>query len=93
MSKQKPTMKAGIHLLKTAIRHKVGGKYQIKEEFYWHLVASNGRIIARSSETYTRKRNAINSIRVAGDVFQFDYLYKFYDHSGKEVEQKSIVGN
>jgi uncharacterized protein YegP (UPF0339 family) len=91
MSKQKPTKKAGIHLLKTAIRHKIGGKFQIKREFYWHLVASNGRIIARSSETYTRKRTAINSIRVAGDVFQLDYENMYYDHSGKEVEHKSIV--
>jgi uncharacterized protein YegP (UPF0339 family) len=91
MSKAKQTRKAGIHLLKTTVTRFKGKTGKGRDEFYWNLVASNGRIIARSSETYTRKRGALNSIRVASDVFRFDFDGKYYDHSGKAVEFKSIV--
>jgi uncharacterized protein YegP (UPF0339 family) len=91
MSIKKQTRKAGIHLLKTTVTRFKGKTGKGRDEFYWNLVASNGRIIARSSETYTERRGAINSIRVASDVFRFEYYGKYYDHSGANVEVKSIV--
>lgn len=91
-SKRKQTKKAGVHLFSTIVKRKVGLKIQAKKEWYWHIVASNGRIVARSSETYSRKNRAVNSIRVASDIFQFDYEGHYYDNAGKEVERKSIVG-
>jgi len=36
----------------TTVNRKVGVKFQFRKEYYWHIIASNGRIIARSSETY-----------------------------------------
>lgn len=81
MSKTKN--KPGIHLYKTSL--KVTSLGENKWEFYWHIVARNGRIIARSSETYTRKHNAVKSIRIAGQAFWEQVAgedwNKYYDHS------------
>ena len=54
-------------------------------KFYWHIVASNGRIIARSSETYSRKDNAVKGIITAATIFEGGNrpweLIPYYDHS------------
>jgi uncharacterized protein YegP (UPF0339 family) len=75
--------KPGIHLYKSTVTL---GEAQmgIKPEYYWHIVSKNGRIIARSSETYTRKAGAVKSIKTAAKIFrQFEGWEspKFYDHS------------
>ena len=80
MTTKKQTRKAGIHLQKTIAPNIRTGRH----EWYWDLVASNGRIIARSSETYTRKGNAIKSILVAAGIFLGGKPYElipYYDHS------------
>lgn len=69
--------KPGIHLFATDYKLIDTGK----PEFYGHIVARNGRIIARSSETYTRKSGAVKSIRVAAEIFRYKHTVSFYDHS------------
>lgn len=88
MSKTKN--KQGIHLFKSYNWKPVknGTGYQGKTEWYWHIVAKNGRIIARSSETYTRKGNAVKSIKVAYDIL-FGGIY--YDHSKPDSELQSYL--
>jgi uncharacterized protein YegP (UPF0339 family) len=79
MSKTKN--KQGIHL------YKQHGWAQGKPEWYWHIVSKNGRIIARSSETYTRKSSAVKSILVAAEIFLGGKPYElipYYDHSKKD---------
>lgn len=74
MTTKKQTRKAGIHLYKDNSGRKAW--------WHWHIVASNGRIIARSSETYTRKRGAVKSIKAAAKIFWDNTnQYMFYDHS------------
>jgi hypothetical protein len=57
------------------------------DHWYWHIVARNGRIIARSSETYTRKGNAVKSIKVAAKIFdplvsnELGAFHMYHDHS------------
>ncbi len=76
--------KPGIHLHKTT--GKVGLRGNIdKTEWYWILIAKNGKTIARSSETYKTKRAAVKSIKVAENLFLGNTEY--YDHTGKEVKQ------
>lgn len=98
MSKSKqPKHKSGIHLYRTAVSSfKKGGVYYIKTHWYWHLVSRNGRIIARSSETYTRKGNAVKSINVARKIFQDSIavagVYKaYYDHSKPDSPLQSYL--
>jgi uncharacterized protein YegP (UPF0339 family) len=85
MSRSKTKQKPGIHLLVTH-GFKIG-KDKFKKEYYWHIVSRNGRVIARSSETYTRKGNAVKSIKVAafiflkGDPYALNPLITYYDHS------------
>jgi uncharacterized protein YegP (UPF0339 family) len=89
MSKSKPKNKPGIHLFKSkeytgSIKSDKGNRNLYEVRWFWHLVASNGRIIARSSETYTRKGNAVKSIYSAARVFWEgppDELIPYYDHS------------
>lgn len=57
----------GIHLHKTKPTITIGG--DIINEYYWILIAKNGKTIARSSETYKRKRSAVASILVAAGIF------------------------
>lgn len=59
--------------------------------WYWHIVASNGRIIARSSETYTRKGNAVKSIKVVASIFELPDWHKYYDHSQPNTPLKSYL--
>jgi uncharacterized protein YegP (UPF0339 family) len=77
----KPTNSPGIHLFTTITKKKVGAKYQYTKEYYWHIISKNGREIARSSETYTRKANAVKSIKVAADVFKYKNTNMYYDHN------------
>jgi uncharacterized protein YegP (UPF0339 family) len=79
-TKHKPH-KPGIHLLKDNTGRKVW--------WYWRIVASNGRIIARSSETYTRKGNAVKSMKAAARVFHNTKMY--YDHSKPNLEPQSYL--
>lgn len=74
--------KTGIHLFKgypLSVMDKLTGHW------WWHIVASNGRIIARSSETYSRKGNAVKSIITAATIFEGGKrpweLIPYYDHS------------
>jgi uncharacterized protein YegP (UPF0339 family) len=88
MPTKAPKYKPGIHLHKTT-----GGFSAVspdrKPEYYWHLVAKNGRIIARSSETYTRKGNAVKSMKAAARVFHNTKMY--YDHSKPNLEPQSYL--
>lgn len=94
MSKTKNT--PGIHLFKSHDWKpiKKGDKCQGKPEWYWHIVARNGRIIARSSETYSRKGDAKNSILVAAGIFLGGKPYElipYYDHSKPDSPIKSYL--
>ena len=75
-----PKHKPGIHLFKDY--EYTTGKSKPVRWFYWHLVSSNGRIIARSSETYTRMGNAVKSIRIVAGMLGWPYQQiKYFDHS------------
>jgi hypothetical protein len=88
MSKTKN--KPGIHLFKTD--HYTGG---VDTTWYWHIVARNGRIIARSSETYSRKAGAVKSIKIAANLFYTQLSNAgrpaYYDHSKKDSPLKSYL--
>jgi uncharacterized protein YegP (UPF0339 family) len=84
MTTKKQTRKAGIHLHKTAARRILTATTPDYKpaEWYWILIAKNGKTIARSSETYTRKRGAVQSIKVAAKLFwDNSNQYMYYDHS------------
>lgn len=75
--------KPGIHLHKTAYKHVSTGKYC---EYYWILIARNGKTIAKSSETYKTKRAAVRGIEIAATIFLGGKPYElipYYDHTGK----------
>lgn len=78
--------KAGIHLHKTKV---IGILDKHRTEYYWILVARNGKTIARSSETYKRKAGAVKSIRIAANIFyqaEGAIGVIFFDHStGKPI--------
>lgn len=81
--------KPGIHLYRTD--HFTGG---VDYTWYWHIVARNGRIIARSSETYSRKSGAVKSIKVAAQIFILAYDSdgpQYYDHSKKDSPLQSYL--
>lgn len=83
MPKQK--RQPGIHLLKTIAPNYATGKH----EWYWILIAKNGRTIARSSETYMRKRSAIKSIEIVAKHFETNQHY--YDHTTGGVGVDLVV--
>jgi hypothetical protein len=104
MAKTKPKHKPGIHLHFSVKSDKVyvnvgtpreSVRHIIKKEWYWHIVSSNGRIIARSSETYTRKGNAVKSIRIVANVFYMQFQDNgtpaYYDHSQPNTPLKSYL--
>lgn len=81
----------GIHLHKNSGTHKVGSKLQNYHEYYWILIARNGKTIARSSETYKTKRSAVRSIVVAAGIFLGGKPYElipYFDHSQPGVPVK-----
>ena len=75
--------KPGVHLHKTQPRTIDLGP----AEWYWVLIAKNGKTIARSSETYKRKRSAVDSIRIAAKLFAGSigmFGGHYFDHTGKD---------
>lgn len=76
----KQNRQAGIHL------HKTGPKTNLQYEYYWILIARNGKTIARSSETYKRKAGAVKSIAIA--AAHFDNNNHYYDHTTGVVADK-----
>jgi uncharacterized protein YegP (UPF0339 family) len=82
MAKNKP----GIHLVKRKVYIEEAQKH--KTWYWWKIVSKNGRIIARSSEAYTRKSGAVKSIRIVARTFYEQTLPKgkpmYYDHSKKD---------
>lgn len=89
MSKTKN--KPGIHLLTTSVT-RFEGNVGTREEYYWHIVARNGRIIARSSETYSRKSGAVKSIATAAMIFAPDAINNlYYDHSKPDSPLQSYL--
>lgn len=68
----KQNRKPGIHLKRVQYVRGPG-------EYYWILIAHNGKTIARSSETYKRKGGAVRSMKLADDLFLCHSHY--YDHS------------
>jgi uncharacterized protein YegP (UPF0339 family) len=82
--------KPGIHLLEDWAISTDGRK----PYFYWHIVSKNGRIIARSSETYSRKSGAVKSIKVAASIFILNYNTNgpmYYDHSKPDSPLQSYL--
>jgi hypothetical protein len=89
----KTKLKPGIHLYKTTGGFSASSPDR-KPQWYWHIVARNGRIIARSSETYTRKGNAKKSILVAAEIFLGGKPYElipYYDHSKPDSPLQSYL--
>ncbi len=86
----KTNRKPGIHLHKTAWKSANTGKYC---EYYWILIAKNGKTITRSSETYKTKRAAVGSINVMLYMFDAQDMCLYYDHTpkGKEKEPDLFV--
>jgi len=91
----KTNNKPGIHLLeaKGVVIHRKPKTYA--KEYYWHIVSKNGRIIARSSETYTRKSVAVKSIRIVARLFYFQAKDNgfpgYYDHSKPDSPLQSYL--
>lgn len=83
----KQNRKPGIHLHKTVNRVTAMGENI--NEFYWILIAKNGKTIARSSETYKTKRATLRSMRVAAEIFTGHKPIYYYDHTtgGTGVEE------
>lgn len=89
MPKAKVNRKPGIHLHKT-IPSRIYSDLS-KSEWYWILISSNGKTIAKSSETYKRRDSAIKSISIMADMFAADNDGpKCYDHSEGGVPDEII---
>lgn len=87
----KVNRKAGIHLFNAPYKG-IDGK--MNQMWYWILIARNGKTIARSSETYKRKRSAVDSIRVAAKLFADSagaIGWNFYDHSSGHFQPDFVV--
>lgn len=91
----KVNRQAGIHLHKTkkSREKKIKGtsihqKSVTYTEYYWILIAKNGKTIARSSETYKRKAGAVKSIIIAANIFcqaEGAVGFNFLDHTKGKV--------
>jgi uncharacterized protein YegP (UPF0339 family) len=85
----KTPAKQGIHLYKS-VKEKVVFDKRLKINvrqfaiaYYWHIVASNGKILCHS-ENYTRKYNAKKSLRAVAESFNLimdGYRIAFHDHT------------
>jgi uncharacterized protein YegP (UPF0339 family) len=85
----KTKLKPGIHLYSKKLYVRDSRMY-----WYWNIVSRNGRVIARSSETYTRKGNAKKSILVAAEIFLGGKPYElipYYDHSKPDSTIQSYL--
>jgi uncharacterized protein YegP (UPF0339 family) len=75
------------------------GKYKIKisknNQYYWVLVARNGKVILTSSEQYTQKHNCKKSIKALngkrwrwlamGNIKKSGYIAYFYAKNGETL--------
>lgn len=78
----KANRKPGIHLhksLPTIPEAQIG----IGAQYYWILIASNGKTIARSSETYKTKRATLRSMRISAEIMTGHKPIEYYDHTRK----------
>lgn len=82
----KQNRKPGIHLHTT-----LGKGTAFPKEYYWILIAKNGKTIAKSSEMYKRKRAAVKSICIAEEIFDSKGYY--YDHTTGGVGVEEVVIN
>jgi uncharacterized protein YegP (UPF0339 family) len=82
-----PKHKPGIHLHKTTGGFSASSPDR-KPQYYWRMVAKNGRILCHS-ETFTRKGNAVKSMKAAARVFHNTKMY--YDHSKPNLEPQSYL--
>jgi uncharacterized protein YegP (UPF0339 family) len=82
-----PKHKPGIHLHKTTGGFSASSPDR-KPQYYWNIVASNGRILCHS-ETFIRKGNAVKSMKAAARVFHNTKMY--YDHSKPNLEPQSYL--
>jgi hypothetical protein len=85
------TRKPGIHLHKTITKRSNGRTITAIKEWYWILIAKNGKTIARSSETYKRRCDAVKSIITSATIFLGGKPYElipYYDHSQPGVPIK-----
>lgn len=82
----KTNRKPGIHLHKTEARRVLTPTTPdyYPAEWYWILIARNGKTIAKSSETYKTKRAAVRSIVVAADIISGLPPVEYFDHTGKD---------
>jgi uncharacterized protein YegP (UPF0339 family) len=88
---KKKTLEPGIHLYRTNVT-KTGKSAGIKSEWYWNLITSNGRELARSSETYSSKGGAIKCI-LSVAMF-FDQNQHYYDHTtriAKDLNEPDLI--
>ena len=87
----KTNRKPGVHLHKTELRTGSIKSYKdareiYQVEYYWILIARNGKTIARSSETYKRKAGAVRSMVITAEIFTSHKPKSYYDHTGNGVE-------
>lgn len=83
----KQNRKPGVHLHKTAERvTKLGTDLN---EFYWILIAKNGKTIAMSFKPYKTKRATLRSMKITAEIFTGHKPIYYYDHTtgGTGVEE------
>jgi hypothetical protein len=89
----KTKLKPGIHLMKTQEMRGLCGNIPYIN-WYWHIVSSNGRIIARS-ETYSSKMAAVKSIKLTAQMFYMQFQDNgdtaYFDHSKPDSPLKSYL--
>lgn len=79
----KTNRKPGVHLHKS-VPTIAEAQMGIGNEYYWILIASNGKTIAKSSETYKRKAGAVRSMVVAAEIFTGHKPIEYFDHTRKD---------
>lgn len=85
----KQNRQPGIHLHKTKLRTIELGP----AEWYWILIAKNGKTIAKSSETYKTKRSAVKSINIAARLIydaETGVGWNYYDHTTGKVKEDFV---
>lgn len=90
-TKKKTPNTPGLHLRKSF--SSVASRVLGKPYYYWNAFAKNGRQIARSSEVYSSKQAAINSMIVMGFLFGKGSIHPtttYMDHTGKEPRVKPL---
>lgn len=80
---KKKTLSEGIHLHRTEITAR-DKKRGVEPQWYWNLIAKNGRELARSSETYSSKAASIRSILSVAIFFENNQHY--FDHTTRTAK-------